>query len=119
MFYGDSITATAMGHDGSANFPQLINASNSAYFPAQENGGIGFMTTNDVVGSRFNTWLAAFSGRYVSIAYGTNDAAGGGGSPPQFFYNYSNMGGAAITPGEITAGPKSPLYCANRRQPLY
>ena len=54
-------------------FAQLINARAPAYFPAQEAGGIGFLTSAD--GAKYiNTWLQLFPGKYVALSYGTNDA---------------------------------------------
>ena len=46
---------------------------NPALFPAQEAGGIGFLTSAD--GAKYiNTWLQLFPGKYVALSYGTNDA---------------------------------------------
>jgi lysophospholipase L1-like esterase len=76
IFFGDSITADAMGHStvaGVKAFAQLINAHMPNNFPVQEAGGIGFLTSAD--GAKYiKTWLRLFPGKYVGISYGTNDA---------------------------------------------
>jgi hypothetical protein len=82
IFLGDSITAEAFGRkniDGSAwtNGPlaTLINTARPLQFPLMENGGqpgqnIAFCDTNKA------TLLSGFTGKYVGIAFGANDASG-------------------------------------------
>src|SRR6266567_4573637 len=68
IFFGDSITAGAMGHattGGVKAFAQLINSQTPKYFPAQESGGIGYLTSAD--GTKYiNTWLQLFPGKYIA-----------------------------------------------------
>ena len=80
IFFGDSITANAMGPgdsgaSGLGSFGQLVNAGNSSYFPAAENGGIGFFKAVDAL-DHIDAWLAIFPGKYVCLSYGTNDVNG-------------------------------------------
>ena len=85
IFYGDSITEDGMPHEpvsgSSPNFSQLVNAVRPAYFPAYEDGGIGGLVSGDGA-SHINSWLSTFPGRYVGLAYGTNDANGCIARPP-------------------------------------
>ncbi len=109
MFFGDSITAGAMGHstiDGVKAFAQLINAHTPASFPAQEGGGIAYLTSGD--GAKYiNRWLELFPGRYVGLSYGTNDALGCE-NPHQFYNNYVTMVQATLHTGKIPVIPHIP-----------
>lgn len=92
IFYGDSITAGAMGHitlNGIASFAQQIGTQDPNHYPAQEAGGIGYLTSADGV-SHMNTWLALFPGTYVGLSYGTNDAIDCV-NPTTFYDNYVVM----------------------------
>jgi lysophospholipase L1-like esterase len=109
IFFGDSITAGAMGHTtvgGVAAFAQLVNAKASAYFPLQEAGGIGYLTSAD--GAQYlSTWLALFPGKYVGLSYGTNDA-NGCVSATSFYQNYVKMVQAVLAAGKIPVIPHIP-----------
>jgi len=110
IFYGDSITEDGMPHEPisgtSPNFSQLINTARSAYFPAYEDAGIGGLVSGDGA-SHINTWLSAFPGRYVGLAYGTNDA-NGCMSPTGFYNNYVTMVQAVINAGKVPIVPTIP-----------
>ncbi len=112
IFYGDSITASAMDHDprGVGAFAQLINARQPAYFPVQENGGIGYLTGAD--GARYvPEWLKLFPGRYVGLSYGTNDAEGGCGDSAcaaAFYQSYATMVEAVLAAGKVPVVPTIP-----------
>jgi hypothetical protein len=109
IFYGDSITAGAMGHitlGGVETFAQLINAAASNSFPVQESGGTGFLTSADGV-KYINTWLRLFPGKYVALDYGTNDADGCV-DPNMFYNNYVEMVQAVINLGKIPVVPLIP-----------
>ena len=80
IFYGDSITQDGMAHDSRSsggasvgNFSVLVNAARPQFFPAMEDGGIEGLLSADGA-SNIRTWLPMFNGRYVVLAYGTNDA---------------------------------------------
>lgn len=109
IFFGDSITAGAMGHgtiDGVKNFAQLINAQEPSNFPAQEAGGIGFLTSAE--GAKYiNTWLKLFPGKYVGLSYGTNDA-NGCANPANFYSNYVTMVQAVLHADKIPVLPHIP-----------
>src|SRR5204862_970939 len=70
IFYGDSITQEGMDHapHGVGTFGQLINAQVPGTFPVDENGGIGYLTSADGA-AHVGSWLSAFPGRYVGLAY--------------------------------------------------
>jgi hypothetical protein len=109
IFYGDSITAGAMGHDtkgGVKSFAQLINARAPGQFPAQENGGIGYLRSSD--GAKYiSIWLRLFPGKYVGLSYGTNDA-NGCASPSEFYNNYVAMVQAVLHAGKTPVIPHIP-----------
>ena len=71
IIYGDSITE---GEIPTNCIGQLIHAKLPAYNPIWEGGGIGFMTARDGAQRLLPKWLPLFPGRYVCLAYGTNDA---------------------------------------------
>lgn len=109
IFFGDSITAGAMGHqtlNGVAAFAQLIHAKAPAYYPAQESGGIGYLTSAN--GAQYlGSWLALFPGKYVGLSYGTNDALGCT-SPDTFYHNYVAMVQDVLQAGKIPVVPLIP-----------
>lgn len=109
IFFGDSITAGAMGHSttgGVTSFSQLINAAASGYYPIEEAGGIGYLTSAD--GANYiSTWLAIFPGKYVGLSYGTNDA-NGCLNPTTFYQNHVTMVQAVLAAGKIPVIPHIP-----------
>ena len=110
IFYGDSITEDGMPHEpisgSSPNFSQLINTARPAYFPAYEDGGIGGLVSNDGA-THINTWLSTFPGRFVGLAYGTNDA-NGCASADAFYNHYVTMVQAVINAGKVPIVPTIP-----------
>jgi lysophospholipase L1-like esterase len=110
IFFGDSITAGAMGHwtagNGAQSFAQLINMHAPDHFPVQEAGGIGYLTSAD--GAKYiSAWLELFPGRYVGLSYGTNDAIGCV-SADTFYNNYVTMAQAVLNAGKIPVIPHIP-----------
>jgi len=80
LFLGDSITMEGFNHhniDGSAwaggNYQQLINAAQPPYFPLVIDGGAGATTMQWGYDNRV-ALLQNFTGQYVAISFGTNDA---------------------------------------------
>jgi hypothetical protein len=73
LFMGDSITYMTMTHAFS-NLSNLVNATRPDHFPATIDaalGGTNTFTAKDVI----EDTLKDFPGRYVVLAYGTNDHA--------------------------------------------
>ncbi len=70
IFYGDSITACGMMNCYGTGFAEFVHQIDDRYFPVQENGGIGGITSTDGA-ENIDRWLEAFPGKYVSVAYGT------------------------------------------------
>ena len=100
IFIGDSITMDGMRHAtvaGTGNFAQLISAAKPAYFPAYEDGGIAGLLSADGA-ANIARWLQTFPGRYVGLAYGTNDA-NACVSPDTFYANYVTMVQKVLTAG--------------------
>ena len=108
-FSATLITAGAMGHqtlNGVSSFAQLINAKAPNYYPAEESGGTGYLTSTD--GAKdLNTWLTLFPGKYVGLSYGTNDALGCV-SPNTFYNNYVTMVQDVLRAGKIPLVPQMP-----------
>jgi lysophospholipase L1-like esterase len=109
IFFGDSITAGAMGQqtlNGTASFAQLINAHAPDNYPAQESGGIGYLTSADGV-KKLNTWLHLFPGKYIGLSYGTNDTLACL-NPATFYNNYATMVQNVLHAGKIPLVPYIP-----------
>jgi lysophospholipase L1-like esterase len=111
IFIGDSITQMAMNHNtfenplGKGTFAELINNRNKKYFPAQENGGTGYMTSADGA-KHIEKWLAIFPGKFVGLSYGTNDAWNCM-DPKEFYNNYEIMVKAVLKAGKVPLIPRS------------
>jgi lysophospholipase L1-like esterase len=109
IFFGDSITAGAMGHytvDGVKSFAQIINAHAPRHFPVQEAGGIGFLKSAD--GAHYiRSWLRLFQGKYVVLSYGTNDALACT-SAGSFYTNYVTMVQSVLNQDKIPIIPHIP-----------
>jgi lysophospholipase L1-like esterase len=116
IFIGDSVTQMSMHHGifkckyGKGTFSQLINAEIKDYFPVQENGGTGYMQSTDGAG-HIEEWMKIFPGKYVGLAYGTNDAWNGV-DPELFYNNYKVMVEAVLKAGKIPMIPKIPWSSA-------
>ena len=109
IFIGDSITMDGMNHAtvaGTGNFAQLISAAKPAYFPAYEDGGIAGLLSADGA-ANLPRWLQTFPGRYVGLAYGTNDA-NACVSPDTFYANYVTMVQAVLAVGKVPVVPTIP-----------
>ena len=86
IFFGDSITAGGMMNCYGSPFAELVNAIDSQYYPAQENGGIGGIFSTDGR-NNIERWLEYAPYSFVSIAYGTNDAWGNQTGAQQYYEN--------------------------------
>lgn len=69
VFYGDSLTAECWSPGA---FARLVRAAQPEFEPPAINAGIPFLKAGDAV-PLVERWLPLFPGRYVGIAYGTND----------------------------------------------
>jgi len=107
IFYGDSITAGGMVLHAGNNFAQLINASKSSYYPAAECGGTGAILSSHGV-SKIDTWLGVFPGKYVGIAFGTNDAWGNQTGADNYYKNIETIVKAVLAAGKIPCVSKIP-----------
>lgn len=111
LFLGDSITAGGMNNCYGTGFATYVNQIDSRYFPIQENGGIGGIRSSDGR-ENIDRWLETYPGKYVSIAYGTNDAWGNTESYKEFYENTKYMIDAILAAGKIPVLPKVP-YSTN------
>lgn len=122
LFLGDSITQGAMMQSpdiwgsgpgdsnvsGVLNFAQRIQAEAPAFFPAQENGGIGGIKASDAL-PMLDEWLKGFPGRYVGLSYGTNDANGASDQGAKAFYETMKaMALKVIAAGKVPIIPTIP-----------
>lgn len=112
IFYGDSITAGGMDHGvggGTGSFSQLVNEADPAYYPVQEGGGIGYLTSSSGA-ANINKWLSLFPGAYVGLSYGTNDILGGCSAAglKGLYDNYVTMVTAVLKQGRIPVVPTIP-----------
>lgn len=111
IIYGDSIVQRGIDHDDTGGIgsiiPVQINAIKSAFYPIIECGGFGGLTATDAQ-PLFATWLALFPGRYVGIAFGTNDANQGGALVTNFQSKLSNMVSQVVSAGKIPIIPHIP-----------
>lgn len=108
LFLGDSITAGGMNNCYGTGFATYLNRLDSRYFPIQENGGIGGITSTDGR-NNIDRWLETFPGKYVSIAYGTNDAWGNQTGAQTYYENTVYMVQAVLDAGKIPVLPKIPF----------
>jgi lysophospholipase L1-like esterase len=119
IFYGDSITQMAMNRDplkcaaGVGSFSSLINSMAPSYYPAQENGGTGYMKSADGA-KHIGEWLKIFPGKFVAISYGTNDAWNML-DPAEFYDNYEKMVKAVIGSGKIPLVPVSIPWSSSQK----
>ncbi|MBQ4464543.1 MAG: lysophospholipase [Oscillospiraceae bacterium] len=107
LFLGDSITAGGMNNCYGTGFATYVNRLDERYFPIQENGGIGGITSKDGK-ENIDRWLSTYPGQYVSIAYGTNDAWGNQTGPQKYYENTVYMIEAVLALGKTPVLPKIP-----------
>jgi hypothetical protein len=111
IFIGDSITQMSMNHGsldskaGKGTFTELVNRHNKKYFPVQENGGTGYMTSADGA-KNIERWVWSFPGKYVGLSYGTNDAWTGM-DPKDFYTCYEKMVKTVLAAGKVPVIPRS------------
>jgi len=115
IFYGDSITEGAMGQGTTSNsiksFQDMINAQIPNNFPVEENGGIGYQTTDSAL-TYIDAQLALFPGKYVGLAFGTNDAGCGSTTCLNTFYNnYVQLVQKVLNLGKVPIVPTIPWGC--------
>lgn len=107
IFYGDSITAGGMMNCYGTGYAELVNQIDGNYFPIQENGGIGGIFSTDGR-NNIDRWLEVFPGKYVSIAYGTNDSWGNQTGAEKYYENTVYMVERVLEAGKIPVVPKIP-----------
>jgi lysophospholipase L1-like esterase len=121
IFYGDSITAGGMVSNGDNSFAQMINAAKSDYFPVAECGGIGGVFSTQ--GAQYiSQWLSVFPGKYVGIAYGTNDSWGNQTGAATYYSNLKTIVKAVLAADKIPVIPTIPYSTrtdVNRYTPEY
>lgn len=110
LFLGDSITAGGMVtfSAGDGNFADLVHERDASHYPAQENGGIGGIFSTDGR-NHIDRWLLSYPGKYVSIAYGTNDCWGNQTGAEKYYENTVYMIKAVQAAGKTAILPKIPF----------
>ncbi|HOC35087.1 MAG TPA: cellulase family glycosylhydrolase, partial [Ruminococcus flavefaciens] len=111
VFFGDSITAGGMGNAYGTGFAEYVNRLDSRFYPAQQNGGIGGITSRDGK-ENIDKWLSGSPVKYVSIAYGTNDCWGNPNNTESYYNNTKYMIDAVLKAGKVPVLPKIP-YSTN------
>ena len=122
FFGGDSITANCMGHNrvlgqdqnnpgaqitiNTPSFGQQVDALVGNNTPMQENGGMPGFTAGDMT-AYLAGWLQHIPSKYVTLNFGTNDAASGG-SPAVFLSDMQKLVQAVIAAGKIPVVPTIP-----------
>ncbi len=107
LFLGDSITAGGMNNCYGTGFATYVNRIDENFFPIQENGGIGGIRSIEGR-ENIDRWLSVSEAKYVSIAYGTNDAWGNAGATESYYENTKYMIDAILEAGKIPVLPKIP-----------
>lgn len=107
IFYGDSITACGMHNCYGTGFATYVNKIDEKYFPVQENGGIGGIMSSHGA-AKIDEWLSYFPGKYVSVAYGTNDSWGNQTGAGKYYENTKYMIEKIIESGKIPVLPTIP-----------
>lgn len=111
IFFGDSVTAGSMVNAYGTGFASFVNQLDSGFFPVQENGGIGGISSRDGK-ANIDKWLSTSPAKYVSIAYGTNDAWGNPNNAQSYYENTKYMIDAVLNAGKVPVLPKIP-YATN------
>lgn len=107
IFFGDSITAGGMVNAYGTSYAKYVNDIDSRFFPAQENGGIGGITSLDGR-DNIDRWLSTCNAHFVSIAYGTNDCWGNPNNTQSYYDNTKYMIDAVLEAGKVPVLPKIP-----------
>jgi lysophospholipase L1-like esterase len=105
LFLGDSITAAGMSHSG-ATLPQLVHSRAPEHFPLQVNAGMSGWTSVDAL-EHIDAWLEEFPGRFVVLAFGTNDAWAAR-DPDQFANDIAALVERVMSRGKIAILPTIP-----------
>lgn len=111
IFFGDSITAGSMVNSYGTGYAARVNQIDGRFFPLQENGGIGGISSYHG-SANIDRWLADSPVKYVSIAYGTNDAWGNNGGADRYYESTKYMIDAVLALGKIPVLPTIP-YASN------
>ena len=111
IFFGDSITAGGMGNAYGTGFATYVEQIDNRFFPVQQNGGIGGITSRDGK-ENIDKWLSGSPVRYVSIAFGTNDCWGNPYNTATYYENTKYMIDSVLKSDKIPVLPKIP-YSTN------
>lgn len=111
LFLGDSITAGGMPNCYGTGYAAYVNQLDDRFYPIAENGGIGGICSIHGV-ENIDRWLSTYPGKYVSIAYGTNDAWGNQTGGTQYGENTKYMIDAILAAGKTPVLPTIP-YSTN------
>lgn len=107
LFLGDSVTACAMGNAWGTSFAAHIHARDARFYPIQQNGGIGGLTSRD--GRQYiHRWIADNPARFVPVAFGTNDAWGRSADVSAYESNLRYMLEMILNAGKIPVLPTIP-----------
>jgi lysophospholipase L1-like esterase len=110
LFLGDSITAGGMSHANMGGTPadsfgNQVNAL-AHRTPVQENAGMPGWTAAGLQ-PYIHQWLQLFPGKYVTLAFGSNDAAGPM-APGVFYANMESLVKEVVAAGKVAVVPTIP-----------
>jgi lysophospholipase L1-like esterase len=108
LFLGDSITACAMVNAWGTSFAEHIHALDPRFYPVQQNGGIGGLTSREGR-EHVREWLAGNPARFVPVAFGTNDAWGEPNDLGAYEANIRYMLDAVLDAGKHPVLPTIPF----------
>ncbi|HEX3048045.1 MAG TPA: SGNH/GDSL hydrolase family protein, partial [Bacillota bacterium] len=112
IFYGDSITAGGIAVYGTNSFGQMVNNGKPGYWPVAENGGIGGIFSWNGA-QKINEWLSVFPGKYVGIAYGTNDSWGNQTGASAYYTYTETIVKAVLAAGKVPVVSMIPFSTNN------
>lgn len=104
IFYGDSITQRGLDMSDTTLAAQ-ISASKPLYYPLMEDGGMAGWTAVEGA-ANVATFLSVFTGKYVTLNFGANDASQGGSYISSYQTNMTTMINAVLSANKIPIVPK-------------
>ncbi|ADL52279.1 dockerin type I domain-containing protein [Clostridium cellulovorans] len=109
IILGDSITAggTALNGNGKGTIAQIVNSYNPNHYPLVECGGTGSILSRHLV-QNIKSYLSIFPGKYVGVAFGTNDSWGNQTGADNYYNNIEYAVKEILAAGKVPIVSKIP-----------